>query len=84
MPAIYAGTNFAICLLEVLVHANRKTPRSGARSVEAVVPGDESREVFPEAAHPGGMIRSTPRWRRASGGHGSRGSGRLCWWRPRW
>jgi RES domain-containing protein len=53
MPAIYCGTSFAICLLEVLVHANRKSPPSGARCVEAVVPGDVSREVFPEAAHPG-------------------------------
>lgn len=53
MPAIYAGTSFAICLLDVLVHANRKTPPSGARCVEAVVPGDVSREVFDAAAHPG-------------------------------
>lgn len=53
MPAIYCGTSFAVCLLEVLVHANRKSPPSGARCVEAVVPGDVSREVFPEAAHAG-------------------------------
>lgn len=34
-----------MCLVEVLVHANRRTPPSGARYVEAVVPEDVSREV---------------------------------------
>ena len=48
-PAIYAGTSFASCLVEVLVHANRKTPPSAARFVEAVVPDDVSREVFDPA-----------------------------------
>jgi len=52
-PAIYAGTSFAVCLIEVLVHANRKTPPSAARCVEAVVPDDVSREVFDPASLPG-------------------------------
>lgn len=53
MPAIYAGTSFAICLLEILVHANRKTPPSATRFVEANVPDSVSREVFDPAALPG-------------------------------
>ncbi len=52
-PAIYAGTSFAVCLIEVLMHANRKTPPSAARCVEAVVPDDVSREVFDRASLPG-------------------------------
>jgi RES domain-containing protein len=35
------------------VHANRKTPPSAARSVEAVVPDNVSREMFDLALHPG-------------------------------
>ena len=53
LPAIYAGTSFALCLVEVLIHANRKAPPSGARSVEAEVPDAVSREVFDPVAHPG-------------------------------
>ncbi len=53
MPAIYTGTSFAVCLVEILVHANRKTPPSSARFVEADVPDDVSREVFDPASHPG-------------------------------
>ena len=53
LPAIYTGTSFALCLIEVLVHANRKSPPSVARSVEAVVPDDVSREAFVPASHPG-------------------------------
>jgi RES domain-containing protein len=53
LPAIYSGTSFAICLVEVLVHANRKAPPSGARCVEAVAPDDVSREPFDPATHPG-------------------------------
>jgi RES domain-containing protein len=53
MAAIYTGTSFAICLLEVLVHANRLVPPSGARYVDASVPDDVSRETFDTAAHPG-------------------------------
>lgn len=53
LAAIYTGTSFAICLLEVLVHANRKTPPIAARFVEALVPDDVSREVFDPALHPG-------------------------------
>ena len=53
LPAIYAGTSFALCLVEILVHANRKTPPSAARYVEAVVPDDVSREVFDPASLPG-------------------------------
>ena len=52
-PAIYAGTSFAVCLTELLVHANRKSPPSGARFVEAEVPDDVSREVFNPASLPG-------------------------------
>ena len=46
MLAIYAGTSFAVCLVEILVHANRKAPPSAARFVEAVVPEDVSCEIF--------------------------------------
>lgn len=53
LPAIYTGTSFAVCLLEILVHANRKTPPSAARYVEATVPDSISREVFDPASHPG-------------------------------
>lgn len=53
LPAIYAGTSFAICLLEMLVHANRSRPPSAARHVEATVPDDVSRETFPAERHPG-------------------------------
>jgi len=53
LPAIYAGTSFALCLVEMLVHANRKTPPSAARVVEAVVPDDVSRETLDLRAAPG-------------------------------
>ncbi|HVY14879.1 MAG TPA: RES domain-containing protein [Rhodopila sp.] len=53
LPAIYTGTGFAVCLLEVLVHANRKTPPSAARFVEAIVPDNVTRETFDPAAYPG-------------------------------
>jgi RES domain-containing protein len=53
LPAIYAGTSFAVCLLEVLVHANRKSPPSAARYVEAEIPGDVAREAFDPGTHPG-------------------------------
>lgn len=42
-----------MCLVEVLVHANRTAPPSAARFVEAMVPEDVSREEFDPAAHPG-------------------------------
>ena len=35
-----------MCLVEILVHANRKAPPSAARFVEAVVPEDVSCEIF--------------------------------------
>jgi RES domain-containing protein len=53
LPAIYAGTSFAVCLIELLVHANRKSPPSGARFVEVEVPDDVSRERFDSASLPG-------------------------------
>ncbi|MGX9961786.1 RES family NAD+ phosphorylase [Roseomonas sp. F4] len=53
LPAIYTGTSFALCLLEVLVHANRQSPPSAARYVEAEVPEDVSRERFDPARHAG-------------------------------
>jgi RES domain-containing protein len=53
MTAIYAGTSFAICLVEILVHANRKSPPSAARFVEAAAPDDVSREEFPAEDQPG-------------------------------
>lgn len=53
MTAIYAGTSFAVCLVEILVHANRRSPPSAARFVEAVAPDDVSRETFDPLAHPG-------------------------------
>jgi RES domain-containing protein len=53
LPAIYAGTSFAICLVEILVHANRKSPPSAARFVEALVLDDVSREAFDPAWRPG-------------------------------
>jgi len=49
-PAIYTGTSFAVCLIELLAHANRKSPPSGARFVEADVPDDVSRELFDPAS----------------------------------
>ena len=52
-PAIYTGTSFALYLVEVLVHANRKTPPSAARYVEASVPDDVSRESFDPVSLPG-------------------------------
>lgn len=53
LPAIYTGTSFALCLVEVLVHANRKMPPSAARCIAADVPDDVSREVFDPAILPG-------------------------------
>jgi RES domain-containing protein len=53
LAAIYAGTSFAVCLVEILVHANRKSPPSAAKFVEAVVPDDVSREKFDPALFPG-------------------------------
>ena len=53
LPAIYTGTSFALCLLEVLVHANRLTPPTTARVVEALVPDDVSRESFDPRANAG-------------------------------
>lgn len=53
LPAIYTGTSFAVCLIELLVHANRKSPPTGARFVEAEVPDDVSRELFVSASLPG-------------------------------
>lgn len=53
LPAIYTGTSFALCLVEILVHANRRTPPSAARYVEAILPPDLSRETFPAENHPG-------------------------------
>ncbi len=47
---IYTGSSFALCLVELLVHANRKTPPSAARFVEAAVPDDVSREVLDPAS----------------------------------
>ena len=52
LRAIYAGTSFAVCLVEILVHANRGSPPSAARFVEAVAPDDISCETFIPAAHP--------------------------------
>lgn len=51
--AIYTGTSFALCLVEMLVHANRKSPPSAARFVEAVVPDDVSREEINPKLLPG-------------------------------
>ena len=53
LRAIHTGTSFALCLVEVLIHANRKSPPSAARCVEAVVPDNVSRETFDPAAHHG-------------------------------
>jgi len=53
LPAIYTGTSFAVCLVEILVHANRRMPPSAARFVEATVPGDVSRETFDPTSLPG-------------------------------
>ncbi len=51
--AIYTGTSFAICLVEILVHANRRSPPSAARYIEASVPDDVSREKLDPALLPG-------------------------------
>ena len=53
LPAIYTGTSFAVSLIELLVHANRKSPPSGARFVEADVPDDVSRERLNPGSLPG-------------------------------
>lgn len=53
LPAIYAGTSFALCLVEILVHANRRTAPSAARYIQATIPADISRETFNPADHPG-------------------------------
>jgi RES domain-containing protein len=53
LPAICTGTSFAVCLLEILVHANRLTPPSAARCVAAMVPDGVSYETFDAGAHPG-------------------------------
>ncbi len=53
LRAIFTGTSFAVCLVEILVHANRKSPPSAARFVEAVAPDDVSPDAFIPAAHPG-------------------------------
>lgn len=53
LAAIYTGTSFAVCLVEMLVHANRKSPPSAARFVEAVVPDDVSREELDRLSLPG-------------------------------
>lgn len=47
------GQSFAVCLVEMLVHANRKSPPSAARFVEAVVPDDVSREELDRLSLPG-------------------------------
>ena len=38
LPAIYAGTSYAICMLEILVHANRGVPPASLRYVQADLP----------------------------------------------
>jgi RES domain-containing protein len=53
LPTVYTGTSSAICLLEILVHPNRKSPPSSSRFVEAVVPDEVSREEFDPFSHPG-------------------------------
>lgn len=53
LPAIYTGTSFALCLVEILVHANGRAPPSAARCVQAVVPAGLSCETFLPARHPG-------------------------------
>ncbi len=53
LPAIYAGTSFALCLVEILVHANRRTPPSAARYIQATISADISRETFNPGDHPG-------------------------------
>jgi RES domain-containing protein len=53
LPAIYAGTSFAIAALEILVHANLgRVPRS-ARFVEAAVPDGVPVERLDPDALPG-------------------------------
>lgn len=53
LSAIYTGTSFALCLVEILVHANRRSPPSAARFVEAAVPDDVSREDIDPDSLPG-------------------------------
>lgn len=52
-PAIYASQSFSGALLEVLVHANKKSPPSAARVVRAEAPDTISREIFPPHAFGG-------------------------------
>ncbi len=49
---IYAGTSYAIAMLEVLVHANLGRPPSAARYVEASLPDDIAVERLDPAALP--------------------------------
>ncbi len=40
LPAIYAGTSYAICALEILVHANAHAPPRHLRYVQADLPDE--------------------------------------------
>jgi RES domain-containing protein len=53
LPAIYCGTSFAGCLVELLIHSNRRSPPSAARYVMARVPDDLSRDILDPAILPG-------------------------------
>ena len=53
LAVIYAASSFAGALIEVLVHANRKSPPSGARFVRAEAPETISREYFDAPGHAG-------------------------------
>ncbi len=53
LRAIYTGTSFAVCLVEILVHANRRTLPTAARYIRAEASDDVSREIFDPLAHVG-------------------------------
>lgn len=51
--AIYAGSSCAICVLELLAHANSKAPPPSTRFLTASTPADMSAEIFHPQRHPG-------------------------------
>jgi RES domain-containing protein len=53
MPAIYAGTSYAIAALETLVHANIGRMPKPMLYVEALPPSDATIEAFEPARAPG-------------------------------
>ena len=68
LPAIYAGTSFAIAALEILVHANLGRVPRNARFVEAAVPDGVPVERPEPGALPPGWAEADPGAARGFGG----------------